>query len=126
MGGTTFFDKGKGKSAQVVFDRIVSATRSEYGTRSYSGTIKEKDGFVLVELPAGLDVNAAIEMCEAASCDSGEVKPPKGVDANALARFLRTAAPIYDDKWGPALCLPVGPAASDGTREFVFCGWASC
>ncbi len=95
MGADTFWDRASGDSAQAAFENAVSTARFNYGHAGYTGTIAEKNSFVMIELPDGQDPEAY---------------------ANKL---LGENDPRIDDKWGPAGCLSLGE------NQYLFFGWAS-
>jgi hypothetical protein len=95
MGACTFTEYAQGRTAQEAFNKATEKARYEYGHRGYTGTIAEKDDFVMIDLPDG-------------------IKPESY--ANVL---LDECDPRVDDKWGPAGCFDLG----DG--EYLFFGWAS-
>lgn len=51
MGGTTFYTKAEGKNPKEAFERAVKEAKYEYGNRGYTGTIAEKDDFVVIDCP---------------------------------------------------------------------------
>ena len=96
MGADTFFNHAKGKTANEAFKNAVQDAAHEYGHGGYTGTIAEKQSFVMIELPN--DTKDAIAY------------------ANEL---IDNNDQRIDDKWGPAGCIKV----KDG--EYLFFGWAS-
>jgi len=96
MGGQTFAVKGRGKSPDQAFNALVTKTLTFYGLRGYTGTIAEKDSFVMIPIPAGVDPEDYADTL----LDAGDER--------------------VDDKYGPAGCIDCG----DGT--YLFFGWASC
>jgi hypothetical protein len=95
VGGQTFSQNGKGKTAKEAFQTARAAALYEYGHRGYTGSLAEKHEFVLIT-------------------------PPAGVDPVEFARDLVDKGdPRVDDKWGPAGCVKVAP------DEYMFFGWAS-
>jgi len=95
MGACDFCTTAKGKTAREAFRTAVDQARYEYGHGGYTGTIAEKDKFVMIPLPKDKEpADYAYELIEA--CD---------------ARI--------DDKWGPAGCFDLGSGA------FMFFGIAS-
>lgn len=110
MGATTFFntaDKSHYKSANDAFYSAKENAQYEHGHGGYSGTIAEKDGFRIVNPPTGMSVRDFIRAIEDYDGESSDVNPT-----------VREAWKIYDDKWGPALCI-------ETNDEYIFCGWAS-
>jgi hypothetical protein len=96
MGAEYFIHTVSGPSAQEAFDKAVADAAWDHGHSGYTGTIAEKDRFIFISLPEGLD--------------------PKTY-AESLIDDPRTY-----DKWGPAGCL-THPNTNPPT--FTFFGWAS-
>jgi hypothetical protein len=80
----SFVCYGEGKTAQEAFDSERAAFREAWGGQEYTGTIAEKDSFVMIDLPAGEDAEAYAYSL---------------IDAND---------PRIADKYGPAGCIEVG------------------
>jgi hypothetical protein len=51
MGAETFEERGEGKSAQEVFDKLVEEAAYDHGHGGYTGTIAEKSEFVVISAP---------------------------------------------------------------------------
>jgi hypothetical protein len=85
----------KGKTPKEAFKVAKEEAQYLYGHGGYTGTIAEKDGFVMIE---GFD---------------GSSDPTQFID-NAIE-----TNPNIQDKWGPAGCVEV----VDGL--YAFFGWAS-
>lgn len=97
MGAEVFVSVAKGKDATEAFGAAVKQAEWDYGHAGYTGSIAEKDGFVMV---------ARQPMTRAA--------------AEALSnKLIDDCDQRIDDKWGPAGCIPL-----DG-GTFYFFGWAS-
>lgn len=95
MGASTFITTSEQNDPQVAFSELVQQAKFEYGFGGYSGSIGEKDSFLV------------------ASHSSRSLD-----DAVALAdRLLDDDR--FSDKWGPAGALPL----QDG--GWLFFGWAS-
>lgn len=94
MGATTFCDRAEGPTARDAFIRARDTARLEFGFGGYTGTIAEKETFVLIPLPQGLDPE-----------DYAEILLEKD-DARV------------SDKYGPAGCFQIGDGA------FLFFGWS--
>lgn len=58
MGATTFSTFALGKNAREAFRQAQEHARYEYGHGGYTGTIAEKPGFVLFEIPKGTRCSA--------------------------------------------------------------------
>ena len=96
MGAEVFFAKSKGKTNQEAFKNAVDDAHHYYGHRGYTGSIAEKNSFVMIDLP-------------------------KGKDAEQYANELIDVDDArIEDKWGPAGCFYIGK------KEYFFFGWASC
>ena len=95
MGSETFFTKQKGSSANDAFQKAVEEARYEYGHSGYTGTIAEKDSFVSIALPKGMDADDYAEHLI-------------GEDDKRIS-----------DKWGDAGCIEFSK------NNYLFFGWAS-
>lgn len=95
MGAQTFFTRVKGKDAKTAFAKAVDEACYEYGHRGYTGTIAEKNSFVMITVPAGAD------------------------PVEYSRKLINEEDSRVDDKWGPAGCIDAG------NGEFLFFGWAS-
>ena len=96
MGGATFIERAKGKTANEAFCSARESAQWKSGHGGYTGTIAEKDEFILIDVPSGENAEQF---------------------ANAL---IADGDPRVDDKWGPAGCISLGGS------EWLFFGWASC
>lgn len=114
MGGEAFKNTGKGASAAQVFCELVDNARYEYGHGGYTGTIAEKDEFVVFDVPEGMTPREFIRAAERQS-DGEEDSARTDAQRAAIAKARR----IVDDKWGPAA------AVQTGEGEWTFFGWAS-
>ena len=95
MGATTFTATASGRNAREAFQAARAEAQRAFGDEGYTGSIAEKDSFVMIPLPAGAD-------------------PLR--EANKLIEAMdRRIA----DKWGPAGCFDLG------NGQFYFFGWAS-
>ena len=109
MGGSDFYEQYVGtKSPAEAFKELVDDAIYEYGHGGYSGTIKEKDGYTVLNVPSGADIQDFIN---------------DNLEAN--------------DKWGPAFCVELKGEALErlksdrnitdsNVRAYVFFGIASC
>lgn len=96
MGAETFRTMVRGASAEEAFNAAVAQAHYDYGHRGYTGTIAEKDSFVVIPLPQDQDPDLYAE------------------------RLIDDFDPRIDDKWGPAGCFELG------NGYYLFFGWASC
>lgn len=95
MGACDFYCSAKGNSAQEAFRNAVEDARYQYGHGGYTGSIAEKNSFVMISLPEGEE--------------PGEY----------AQRLIGEGDSRVDDKWGPAGCISL----KDG--RYLFFGWAS-
>ena len=103
---------GKYKDAGEAFRHVVKEARYYNGHGGYTGTIAEKDSFIMIELPPRKD-------------------PYKYVNE------LMGSDHKVNDKWGPAGCIEIkGKRLKElrernnlkgkrGIKAFLFFGWAS-
>lgn len=97
MGANTFMNIVEGKNAAAAFSAIQRAARYDNGHGGYSGTIAEKNDFVVITIPKTWTATP-----------------------QAYAKHLIDSEDSrIDDKWGPAGCISLG------TGRFLFFGWAS-
>lgn len=95
MGAEVFYQQAKGKSAKEAFQSAVDQAHYDYGHAGYTGSIAEKDSFVMIDCPDDVDpISYADELIT--DCDDR-----------------------IDDKWGPAGCFDL----KNGV--YLFFGWAS-
>jgi SHS2 domain-containing protein len=95
MGAVDFCIKAYGKTAQEAFDSAVEEALYQHGHSGYTGSIAEKDNFVMIECPEGKDPEYhAYDLLE--EDDSRVI-----------------------DKYGPAGCIKAGE------NEYWFFGFAS-
>lgn len=97
MGASQFVVVGKGKSAVAAFNSRVEKALYEYGHSGYTGTIAEKDRFVIIPCPSDIDPETY------------------------AYQLLKDGDPRISDKWGPAGCIVINKE----NKEYLFFGWAS-
>jgi hypothetical protein len=102
MGATTFMDVAKGKDAREAFSAAVADARHWNGHGGYTGSIAEKDAFVMIPFAFAGDADGLLSAAEAFA-----------------GKLIGDGDPRIDDKWGPAGCIALG----DGS--YLFFGWAS-
>jgi len=95
MGAVVFMNVGLGSSAKKAFDDLVYEARYQHGHGGYTGTIAEKNSFVVIPVPDGM---TAFQYAE---------------------KLIDDCDPRVDDKWGDAGCIHVK------VDEYLFFGWAS-
>lgn len=104
MGAEQFMFVQKGTDPTAAFDAAREQAAYDHGHSGYTGTIAEKDDFVVIkEAKDGLPRSAAIALAE----DLADSDDPR-----------------TDGKWGPAGCIPIKESTGD-IVGFVFFGWAS-
>ncbi len=105
MGAIDFIERAKGSTPEKAFYDVVGAALLEEGHGGYSGTIAEKESFVMIAIPdhilAGMDGDMG---------EKAEVYAQELIDDDD---------PRIEDKWGPAGCIDLGGG------EYLFFGWAS-
>jgi len=102
MGSCDFSCEGFGKDAKDAFWKTVENAQYDHGHSGYSGTIAEKDSFVMIDVPEGESQSKYAQ--KLIDEDDGRVS----------------------DKWGPAGCIDMGPSKyREGMRRYIFFGWAS-
>lgn len=98
MGATDFITAAPGKDAQEAFANARADAAYWHGHGGYSGTVYEKDSFVIIS-----------------------AKPMTQAEAHTMAdQMIQDDDARISDKWGPA-----GAILLD-TGEWLFFGWASC
>ncbi len=144
MGATTFLITSCGKDAKEAFHRAVEEAAYEHGHGGYTGTIAEKGSFKVFETPKGMTALEFAKAIEDADFEEHQyVTPgtekfvaPKVPEGSSYT--IKNAAKVFDDKWGPAVCIPLNEKETleetkrysnkpqKGEKMFIFCGWASC
>jgi hypothetical protein len=102
MGANTFFQTASGKTAKKAFNSACREAAYDYGHAGYTGTIAEKESFVMISSKI-FDSLADAEKLADKLIDEGDER--------------------IDDKWGPAGCLNF--KSTDGEVKYLFFGWAS-
>lgn len=101
MGACTFEVKMTGKNAKDAFSKAREDAAWEYGHNGYTGSIAEKNTFVMINCPEGKD--------------------PYDY-ANEL---MDNDDPRIADKWGPAGCIKLPSPEGAEYKHYLFFGWAS-
>lgn len=83
MGGTTFEDYAWGRTPLEAYESAVAEAIFNHGHEPYSGTIKEKDGFVMIDVPSKW----------------------KGKEEEYAYHLIEEDDSRISDKWGPAGCI---------------------
>lgn len=151
MGATNFHNIELGKDAKTAFNKAVEQALWEYGHGGYTGTIAEKGGFVdCGQLGRNYadHIEGHIFNVQDAGYEQWDEKSKRWrVDEKAKQRAINKvpetirkqvlkAAPIHDDKWGPAVCFEIVGTKAKAIKErygrkgthdkvFLFIGMAS-
>ena len=118
MGASEFITVAKGKTADDAFAVARERAHYDHGHRGYTGTIAEKPGFVEFQRPKGVRTATIQTMID----DFTWVENDKSLTRleQKYPRWpFRRMWHIWDDKWGPAVCIEFKPT------QYVFCGMAS-
>lgn len=83
MGAESFTHTSRGDTAEKAFRSAVEEAAYDHGHSGYTGTIAEKDSFVMIPLP-------------------------EGEDPYEYAEELIGDGDVRIDKWGPAGCIALG------------------
>lgn len=140
MGAQQFEQVGFGKTAKEAFTKAREQAAWEYGHGGYTGTLAEKYESVVVRRPKGSSLEAmdvAARLARMAPYDGRTVR--QEAEKHFPDAWVDEAVrvwPTYDDKWGPAVQVPMSPSEEREYRQrrglegrhgtgYVFCGWAS-
>lgn len=126
MGASTFQDMAFGKTCHEAFRSCVEDAKWNYGHGGYTGTIAEKGNYVEFKCPPRVKYQTMLNW--AADWDA-----PTNENHQALKDQMQS---IYNDKWGPAVAIKLGPAQEKEFRKnhglerrkggvWLFCGYAS-
>ena len=97
MGAMTFITSGFGDSVAAAFTDARDRALYDHGHSGYSGTLAEKNEYVVINLP------------------------PKEEPYDFSEKLINDADPRIDDKWGPAGAIKF----PDEEERWLFFGWAS-
>jgi hypothetical protein len=141
MGAVNFYCEAEGKTLSEAFRSAVDEAYYEYGHRGYTGTIAEKSGVTLIDIPLNAlpdtgnerGIGERVASAFAYFIEDDSLSAPAEyewavlakADAIALrdaigAREFERMAEIWDEKWGNALAFRLAE------NKFAFCGMASC
>lgn len=98
MGATAFFETAKGKTVEEAFDTAVKDAKEVYGTCGNTGTIAEKEEFIIISKTTKT-LEAAKKMAN---------------------RMINNQDERIDGICGACGCIPLD------TGEWFFFGWAHC
>lgn len=101
MGADVFYEVYPGKNANEAFASAVHDAKYDHGHAGYTGSIAEKDDFVMV---------------------SKQVFDSRSDAADYANKLIEEGDPRIDDKWGPAGCVSF---KQNDKIMYMFFGWAS-
>jgi hypothetical protein len=111
MGGCDFHTCSRGNTAQEAYETAFNEAVYEHGHGGYTGTIAEKDGFILYPVPPALTPAEFMAHIRNAAMRATE----KTCLPESTRKVIREAAETYLDKWGPAVCVQ----GTDGRWHFI-------
>lgn len=121
MGAEIFRTRATGSTLDDAFTAARDQARYEHGHGGYSGTIAEKDDVIEIAVPGGVTPAAFAAMVYAALEDfyGWQAEREEWDDLPAeVVTAVRKAAVAADNKWGPAVAIPLAP------DRWVIMGWA--
>ena len=123
MGAETFYTIEKGKNAKEAFNRAVEEAQYYYGHGGYTGSIAEKREYTEFARPKGMREKTVRNlMHDLVDFHFGDDKKKNKI-AKKYSKIstdtLTKMATIFEDKWGPAVCMESKP------KTYIFSGWAS-
>ena len=134
MGADQFSSVGIGATAKEAFISAVNDARCEHGHGGYTGTIAEKDSYLIVVVPEGVAPDTWVDTINDSTLFAGgdtEEKRRARVAAHLgqhdsdelYAEAVRLERQVLD-KWGPAgaIRLEIGSYP----QKWMFFGIASC
>ena len=122
MGASEYKNVGKGKTAQVAFDKVAENARHNHGHSGYSGTIAEKYSMVEFPRPKGMRRATVIQLIRDLSrigFDDDGNPMTDAVQAKYPKLRIGAMSEVYEDKWGPSLAIELSKG------EYLFAGFAS-
>lgn len=97
MGAQSFIHTGKGDTVQDAFASARDKAAWDYGHGGYTGSLAEKDSFVLIPIPSEWE----------------------GTPEQYVNHLFQQDDPRIEDKWGPAGAVEIAP------KTWIFFGYAS-
>lgn len=101
MGAVEFSQAAQGRTAKEAFSAAVAEAQYDHGHAGYTGTCAEKDEFVQVTVPEGMDPEAFAD------------------------QLLQEDDERVSCKWGPAGCVLLKKGEGSLPSTYLFFGWAS-
>lgn len=126
MGACSFYTEEFGKTASEAFIKATRQARYDYGHAGYTGTIAEKDDYMLIVRPNRVTAGEVINTIEDAywgspSIDVSYLQDDKvkkrGKEAydklvKWFGREAQTILSTYHGKWGPCIAIEASEAES--------------
>ena len=149
MGATTFLTEATGTTPGDAFSSALKDALYWNGHGGYTGTIAEKPGYIMFDVPTNLPepayphdgwgdndfisrfINAMSEAYYESPVDGEEHNWQKQARDDISFFRARMGASfdsmlhLYNSKWDAAVCFPAG-TTNDGKTTYIFCGLASC
>lgn len=105
MGACDFRVSVFGETAGKAFREAVQQAQYNRGHSGYTGTIAEKETFVMIPFDKEGGITAAHKLA---------------------SELIERGDDRIDDKWGPAGCIEIGSVDGQGPlKKYLFFGWAS-
>lgn len=104
MGAQTFMEHGHGTDVKDAFSNAVDQACYDYGHAGYTGSLAEKDSYVVIPLEGEATREAAVRLANQLM-DDDDVR--------------------ISDKWGPAGAIRYFDESRPEEQSWVFFGWAS-
>lgn len=133
MGAEQFRTYGHGLCADDAFKMCHERATYLWGHGGYTGTIAEKSGCIVIDLPKGTHLKKIVAALEG-TWEEGD-KGWRYLTERLPEHTVRKMVNTYNDKWGPAVALKVTGDLNDtyrkrfkvprGQQVYVLLGWAS-
>ena len=115
MGAEIFQNYSDGKDAATAYKKAVEMALYYHGHGGYSGTIAEKGGYVRFECPSGIKATQLMNWAEHCSYKIEYLKDVPEKHRQLVANM----AVVFDDKWGPAVCIELrGKELADEREKY--------
>ena len=130
MGASHFYAEAVGETARKAFHTAVENALDYHGRGGYTGSIAEKNDFVVLTVPPSQD-HSRKQWCRVVqNAETFYEETQQQVKARMQKAFpdltpreivqaIRDNSKV-SDKWGPAGCVALGK------NRYAFFGWASC
>lgn len=141
MGASTFSTYGEGADIAIAFSAAIEDARYEFGHRSYTGTIAEKDSYVVIDSVPRSEDDAAVLAAKLLDVDDERIADKWGPAGAIAVRREPSDSPSPIRATAERLDRPaaIGRGSADGhphvaaavpgstqVTGWLFFGWASC